>query len=139
MFSCDILPKKMFKTQCSGVDKQSVHLEIKCHSGRSEHLDIVLGGRSEGVKTLLGRFKRGCFVKAPVLAASIFSETIGKSEYGLSKSISYYWRLLEYQISDSKLGKLSVIRYQILNIGYKKLSDYRISDIKKKPSSVSRR
>ncbi len=48
-------PKKIFKTKCSGVDEQSVHLEIKCHSGRSEQLDIVLGGRSEGVETLLGR------------------------------------------------------------------------------------
>ncbi len=38
-------PQKMFKTKCSGVDEQSVHLETKCHSGRSEHLDIVLGGR----------------------------------------------------------------------------------------------
>ncbi len=36
MFTCDILPKKVFKTKCSGVDKLSVHLEIKCHSGRSE-------------------------------------------------------------------------------------------------------
>ncbi len=58
-------PQKMFKMQCSGVDEQSVHLETKCHSGRSEHLDIVLGGHSEGVETLLGRFKRGRFVKAP--------------------------------------------------------------------------
>ncbi len=33
-------PKKMFKTQCSGVDEQSVHLETQCHSGRSEHLDM---------------------------------------------------------------------------------------------------
>jgi hypothetical protein len=57
-------PKKMFKTKCSGVDEQSVHLEIKCHSGRSEHLDIVLGGCSEGVKTLLGHFKHGRFIKA---------------------------------------------------------------------------
>ena len=58
-------PKKMFKTQCSGVDEQSVHLETKCHSGRSEHLDIVLGGHSEGVETLLGRSELGCFMKAP--------------------------------------------------------------------------
>ncbi len=36
-----------------------------CHSGRSKHLDDALGGRSEGVETLLGRFKRGRFVKAP--------------------------------------------------------------------------
>ncbi len=61
-------PQKMFKTKCSGVDEQSVHLEIKCHSGRSEHLDIVLGGRSEGVKTLLGRFKHEHFVKAPSIS-----------------------------------------------------------------------
>ncbi len=47
------------------MDEQSVHLEIKCHSGRSEHLDIVLGGRFEGVETLLGRSMRGRFVKAP--------------------------------------------------------------------------
>jgi hypothetical protein len=40
-------------------------------SGRSEHLDIVLGGHSEGVKTLLGRFKRGRFVKAPLIASSL--------------------------------------------------------------------
>jgi hypothetical protein len=58
-------PKKMFKTKCSGVDQLSVHLEIKCHSGRSEHLDIVLGGHFEGVETLLGRSVRGRFVKAP--------------------------------------------------------------------------
>jgi hypothetical protein len=65
MFSCDIFPKKMVKTNCSGVDEQSVHLEIKCHRGRSEHLDIVLGGRFEGVETLLGHSVRGRFVKAP--------------------------------------------------------------------------
>jgi hypothetical protein len=59
-------PKKMLKTKCSGVDEQSVHLEIKCHSGRSEHLDIVFGGRFEDVKTLLGRSVHGRFVKAPV-------------------------------------------------------------------------
>jgi hypothetical protein len=70
-------PKKMFKRKCSGVDKQSVHLEIKCHSGCSEHLDIVLGGRSEVVETLLGRFKRGRFVKAPwFFPLIIFSDTL---------------------------------------------------------------
>jgi hypothetical protein len=37
----------------------------KCHSGCSEHLDVALGGRLEGVKTLLGRSERGRFVKAP--------------------------------------------------------------------------
>ncbi len=58
-------PQKMFKTKCSGADEQSLHLEIKCHSGHSEHLDIVLGEHSEGVETLLGRFKRGRFIKAP--------------------------------------------------------------------------
>jgi hypothetical protein len=42
-------PQKMFKTKCSGVDEQSVHLEIKCHSGRSEQLDIVLGGGCRNV------------------------------------------------------------------------------------------
>ena len=40
-------------------------LETKCHSGCSEHLDVALGGRLEGVKTLLGRSERGRFVKAP--------------------------------------------------------------------------
>jgi hypothetical protein len=47
------------------VDEQSIHLESKCHSGCSEHLDIVLGGCFEGVETLLGRSERGRFVKAP--------------------------------------------------------------------------
>jgi hypothetical protein len=105
-------PQKMFKTQCSGVDKQSIHLEIKCHSRCSEHLDIVLGGRAEGVETLLGRFKRGHFVKAPVLAASIFSETIGKSEYGLSKSIFYYWTI---GISNIRQQVRKTIGYPIPN------------------------
>ncbi len=50
------------------MDEQSVHLEIKCHSGRSEHLDIVLGGHSEGFETLLGRSKRGRFVEALFIA-----------------------------------------------------------------------
>ncbi len=65
MFSCDMSPKKMFKMKFSGVNEQSVHLEIKCHSGWSEHLDIVLGGRFEGVETQLGHSVRGRFVKAP--------------------------------------------------------------------------
>jgi hypothetical protein len=60
-------PKKCSKRYlCSGVDEQSVHLETKCHSGRSEHWDIMLGGRFEGVETLLGRSVRGRFVKAPL-------------------------------------------------------------------------
>jgi hypothetical protein len=29
-------------------------------------LDVALGGRSEGVETLLGRSERGRFVKAPL-------------------------------------------------------------------------
>jgi hypothetical protein len=37
---------------------------MKCQ-WHSEHLDIALGGRFEGVETLLGRSERGCFVKAP--------------------------------------------------------------------------
>ncbi len=41
------------------------HLETKCHSGCSEHLDVALGGRLEGVETLLGRSEHGRFVKAP--------------------------------------------------------------------------
>ncbi len=72
MFSCDILSPKNVQTKCSGVDEQSVHLEIKCHCGRSEHLDIVLGGRFEGVKTLLGRSVRGRFVKAGHMRLTIF-------------------------------------------------------------------
>jgi hypothetical protein len=59
-------PKKvfMFKTKCSGVDEHSVHLGIKCYSGRSEHLEIVLCRRFEGVKTLQGCSEHGLFVKA---------------------------------------------------------------------------
>ncbi len=32
----NVFLKKVFKTESSGVDEQSVHLEIKCHSERSE-------------------------------------------------------------------------------------------------------
>jgi hypothetical protein len=44
---------------------RTFHLETICHSGRSEPKDVELGGRSVGVKTLLGHSKRGRFVKAP--------------------------------------------------------------------------
>ncbi len=46
-----------------------VWVDLVCHSGRSEPKDIALGGRSVGVKTLLGRSKRERFVKAPLQAA----------------------------------------------------------------------
>jgi hypothetical protein len=46
---------------------RTFHLEMICHSGRSEHLDVALGGRFEGVETLLGCSERGRFVKAPYM------------------------------------------------------------------------
>ncbi len=58
-------PKKVFKTECSGVDEQSVHLEINCHCGGSEPQDVVLGGRSVGIEMLLGCSEHGRFIKAP--------------------------------------------------------------------------
>ncbi len=65
MFTCDILPKKVFKMKSSGVDEQSVHLEIKCSSGRNEPWGVALGGHSVGFQMLLGRSELGCFIKAP--------------------------------------------------------------------------
>jgi hypothetical protein len=48
MFSCDVMPLKGFQKGSSGVDKQSVHLETKRHSGCSETWDAALGGRFGG-------------------------------------------------------------------------------------------
>jgi hypothetical protein len=45
----------------SGLDKQSVHLEIKCHSGLSEPFDGALGGRFVGVETFTGKFQAWTF------------------------------------------------------------------------------
>jgi hypothetical protein len=43
MFTCDILPQKVFKIENSGVDEQSIHLEIRCHRGHSETLRRCVG------------------------------------------------------------------------------------------------
>jgi hypothetical protein len=48
-------PKKVFKTESSGVNEQSVYLKIKCHSGSSEPYDVVMSIRFMDVETLLGR------------------------------------------------------------------------------------
>jgi hypothetical protein len=65
MFTCDISRKKVFKMKSSGVDEQSVHLEIKCSIGRNEPWGVALGGHSVGFKMLLGRSELGRFIKAP--------------------------------------------------------------------------
>jgi hypothetical protein len=54
-----------------------------------------------------------------VLAANIFSKTIGTSEYGLSERIFLNYRNIEYW--GSKLGKLSDHRLSDTKL---KLSDY---------------
>jgi hypothetical protein len=62
-----------------------------------------------------------------VLAASIFSITIGISYYGLSERIFIftYWNC-EY-----RTGKLETLSDYLISDTKLKLSDYRISDIKK--------
>jgi hypothetical protein len=47
-------PREVFNTESLGVDEQSVHIEIKCHSGLSDPY-VALGGHFVGVKTLRGR------------------------------------------------------------------------------------
>ncbi len=65
MFTCDISPKKVFKMKSSGVDEQSVHLDIKSSSGHNEPWGVALGGHSVDFKMLLGRSELGRFIKAP--------------------------------------------------------------------------
>jgi hypothetical protein len=57
MFTSDILPQRSVQKKSSGVDEQSVHLEIKCDSGCSEPWDVALGGRSVSVEMLPGSSK----------------------------------------------------------------------------------
>jgi hypothetical protein len=45
-------PKKVFKTESSGVDEQSVHLEIKCHNVRSKPKGVALGGHFVSIERL---------------------------------------------------------------------------------------
>jgi hypothetical protein len=45
-------PKKVFKTESSGVDEQSIHLEIKSHNERSKPKGRALGRHFVGVERL---------------------------------------------------------------------------------------
>jgi hypothetical protein len=64
-FTCDNSPKSVQNRKFK-VNKQSVHLEIKCNSGCSETWDVALGRCFGGAETLLGHSERGPFVNAPI-------------------------------------------------------------------------
>jgi hypothetical protein len=55
IFTCDISPQKVLKTKSLWVEEQFIHLENKCHTGRSEPKDVALVGHSVCVKMVLER------------------------------------------------------------------------------------